>query len=447
MPMNVPPMARPGENEDVPTMPPMGRLDSEPTDPSQRSGGPGTGEAKASGRESVTRESAESRASGSGASAGKGEPAAANLVRTAQQFQDALRRLGEAGGTIRVAADADIEMGPTEIRGTGRYVIQADSGQGRPRLSFNAATASASRPAARPVLLRVQSGTLELEGFDVVFDQDRVGTSSRNAVFGIWAGAELHLSKCTVTLAGENPRSAIVAVMTGEGEGEAVGGQSDRSAASVRVSDCLLRSGGDFIDVAAGRRLELDMTDSVVSTAGSLAHGHGLAHGHTADPLKLVLRQISARVAGGLVQLESAPGEPELPLAEVVARDSIFATTDEGAPLFRIDGQDNLDDLRDRLRWEGHTVAYHLIGTYRRDQTAQIGTLPVRYDRPSWEMAVGAREQSAIHGDLRFAEAWEPSRSAWTATPADFRLRTDSPALTKGADLLRIPNPPRSRAQ
>ena len=70
---------------------------------------------------------------------------------------------------------------------------------------------------------------------------------------------------------------------------------------------------------------------------------------------------MTARLSGGLARLESSPGEPELPVAEVVAWDSILATNPEGDPLFRVDGQEAIDGLRDRIRWEGHSVAYHQI--------------------------------------------------------------------------------------
>jgi serine/threonine-protein kinase len=448
MPMAVPPMARAGEADDLPVMPPLGRSEAEPGNRNSAPGGSPT--ARVASREPAPREPTETRSAAVTGAAAKPDTDLApahNLVRNAQQFLDALNRLGEQGGTIRLAADADFDLGTCELKGTGRWVIQAESGPGRPRISFQPAAGGASRSASRASLFRLRGGTLELEGIDLLLDNDRSGAQSRSAVFGIWPGTELRLSQCTVTVAGEKPSSAVFAVIAGEGEIEAGVGPTDTSAASVRASDSLFRSGGDMIDIAAGRRLDLDMTNCVVATSGSLAHGHGLARAQTAEPLKLVLRQVIARVAGGLVLLESSPGEPELPVAELIARDSIFATTAEGAPLFRVNGQENLDELRDRVRWEGHGVAYHQIGVYRRDQTAQLGTLPVRYDRPSWDVAVAPRDQSPIHGDLKFASDWDPTRAPWTLTPADVRLRSDSPAFSKGPDLDRIPNPPRIRAQ
>ena len=156
-------------------------------------------------------------------------------------------------------------------------------------------------------------------------------------------------------------------------------------------------------------------------------------------------------MAGGLVLLESAPDEPELPVVEVVARDSIFATTPEGAPLFRVDGQDALTSLHDRIRWEGHAVAYHQIDTYRRDQSAQPGAIPTSYDRQSWQVAVGLREASPVHGDLKFVKEWDASRPAWIAPAAKTcgwapRAPPRHPAPTSNASpRLRPRNRPESR--
>ncbi len=212
--------------------------------------------------------------------------------------------------------------------------------------------------------------------------------------------------------------------------------------AQVRATDCLLRGGGDILDVAAGRRLDVELSNCVLGAGGSLVHGHGLPRGATTEPLKVTLRQVTARLAGGLVQLESAPGEPDLPTCEVVARDTILATNSKDGPLVRIDGQDGLEALREQVKWEGHGVVYHQIETYRRDQTAQPGMLPVRFDRPSWLVAVAPGEDAPIHGDARFLTPWEPNRSPASMTRDDAKLDLDAPAPAAGPDLSRIPPPP-----
>jgi serine/threonine-protein kinase len=363
------------------------------------------------------------------------------VIRTEAQFLEALRTPAAkgAGGTLTLAADADLALKSCEIPGTGRWIIQAEAGPTRPRLRFRPDPKDAGGPTA---LYRLRSGALELRGLDVVLPEADAPTGGRWAVFSIGAGTDVSLSRCTVTVEGRNVRSAVVLVQAGDDRGEDGAAAPDPSAASVRATDCLLRAGGDLIDVAPGRRLDLELENTIVATGGSLVLGRGLSRGQPAGTLKLVLRRTLARNAGGLVRLESEPGEPELPVADVQARDTILATTADGAPLFVVDEQDPSDTPRDVIRWQGHGVAYHRIATYRRDQSAQPGSMPVRFNRPAWEVAVGTREVDPVHDDVLFLKDWDPSRPAWTFTPDDARLADDSPAASSGPDLKLIPTPP-----
>jgi hypothetical protein len=364
-------------------------------------------------------------------------------VRTASQFLAAWKRLGSKGGTIRLAADADLALGSLEVRGTGRWSIEAAPGAGRPRVRFRPEPAEPRSLGGWSALFRVHSGSLQLQGVDVELPAADDPADARRAAFALRAGAELDLVACTVTIASGSP-AAAVAVQGPDAAADEPGAMPDPPAASVRIADSLLRAGGNLIEVAAGRPLDLDVGNAVLAGGGAVVRGRGLARGVGPAPLRLDLRRATVRAAGGLVQLESTPNEPDLPVADVNVRDSVLATTPRGDPLVRIDGQDALESLRDRVRWEGHGVAYHRIETYRRDQSAQLGTVPVAYDRPQWEVAVGPREEAPIHGDLRFLRPWDATRPAWALTRADVRLAADSPARAAGADLDRVPAPPPS---
>jgi serine/threonine-protein kinase len=146
----------------------------------------------------------------------------------------------------------------------------------------------------------------------------------------------------------------------------------------------------------------------------------------------------------GLALLESASGEPELPVAEINSRDSIFATSPKDSPLLSVEGQDAPASMRDRIVWEGHGVGYHLISTYRRDQSAQLGSVPTLYDRSSWVVAVGTRELAAFHGDVKFLEEWDDDLPAWSLRREDARVAADSPLMTAGCDQGKIPIAPPS---
>ena len=340
-------------------------------------------------------------------------------IRTAEEFRNALGRSPASGQSLLVAADADWVLSSTPLGGKGPWSIRAVPGPTRPRIRFQPTPADPKEPTAPSVWLELRSGELELEGIDIVLPRSNAPREGRWAAFGVWAGAKLSLSNCTVTIEGEGTNSA--AVVLRESENQADGGDEGRNppAAIVRLNDSLLRSGGDLIDVAPGGRLDLELNNLAVSTGGSLLHAHGSPRGQIDSPIQLNLEQVSARVAGGLVLLESAPDEPELPVVEVVASKSVFATTPDGAPLCRVDGQDALSSLHDRIRWKGDAVAYHQIDTYRRDQSAQPGAIPTSYDRQSWQVAVGLREASPVHGDLKFVKEWDA-----TVPPGRSRART-----------------------
>ena len=368
--------------------------------------------------------------------------AAPAAVRTAAQFLDALKRAGPKGGTIRLAADADFALPACELRGSGRWTIEAEPGESRPRLRFvPEKSATAPAPAAWLPLFRLRASSLQIQGVDIVLGLDDVPDRGRWAAFLADAGTDLKLTRCTVTIQGEQVRSAVVAVPAAE---DAMGvAAAESSAASIRVTDSILRGGGDLFDVASGRKLDLEIEDTALSCGGSLLRGHALPRGQVSGASKVVLRQVTARLAGGLVHLESAPGEPELPVVEVVAWESILATNPEGDPLFRVDGQDALTALRDRIRWEGHSVAYHQIEVYRRDQTAQVGALPLRYDLPTWRESVAPHEADPTHGDVKFARPWAEDRPPWTLTREDVRLAPESPVRPAGADPQDLPVTPR----
>ncbi len=364
------------------------------------------------------------------------------VLRKADQLHNLLGDPSGRPGLIRVAADADWELAGSTIRGTGSWRIQAEAGKTRPRLRYSPSPADRDPTTGWSSLFGLRSGSLQLEGFDVILPRTNAPRPGRWAAFSLWPGTYLNLVNCTVTIEGDQATSAVVTVTRGDREEDDGIKVPDPLAATVQVSDSLFRVGGDLVDVAAGERLVLEINDALIAAAGSAVHAHGLPKGQTAERLSLTFRKVTARMGRGLIFLQSAQGEPELPVADMNARDSIFATSPKDSPLIRVEGQDAPASMRDRIVWEGHGVGYHQISTYRRDQSAQLGTVPTLYDRPSWVVAVGSRELAAIHGDLKFLEEWDEDFPPWTIGRDDARLANDSPSITAGCDLERIPIAP-----
>lgn len=379
------------------------------------------------------------------ASVAESEPVApsvkpdSNVIRTAEQLRNALIESGGRGATLRLAADADLELSGVVLRGNGTWRIVAEPGKTRPRLRFVPEPRAAILVSS---LLELQSGSLNLEGIDVVLPRPTGSREGHATLFSLWPGTDLSLSGCTVTIEGSDALTSVVKVALGDLDEVEGGNGMAVSAATARVTDSLLRCGRDLVDVSAGRRLVLELNNAIVATGGSLIHAHGTHRGQIAERLSLTLRQVTAWLGGGLILLESSQMEPELPVAEVNARDTILSTASKDAPLVLVEGQDSTAAMRDRVVWDGHGVAYHQVTTYRRDQSTQVGAVPTLYDRPSWIVAVGAREQAPFHGDARFAREWDPSRPAWTLRREDVRLAAETPVPAAGCDVDRVPDAP-----
>ncbi len=158
--------------------------------------------------------------------------------------------------------------------------------------------------------------------------------------------------------------------------------------------------------------------------------------------MKVRLDQVTARVKGGLIHLDSTPDESKLPFAAVVAENSIVSTGNRDDPLFRLDGRDPGEELGDKIRWEASKVAYDRIKTYRRDEVARLGVPPKIYDRADWNTSFLPKDVSPILGDVKFLRETDASQAAWKLNRDDLRLAPDSPLANTGPDVSKIPQAP-----
>jgi serine/threonine protein kinase len=373
-----------------------------------------------------------------------------DVIRSSEQLLSMLKQLGRQGGLLKIAAGADLELPTVVIEGTGRYQFVAMPGAGRPRLRLRPPEMPPASPADWVVLLNLRSGSLFLQGLDLVIADREPRRVDRVAAASLLPGTELTISDCTLTVAVPRP-SASVFVVPPLAEPEP-SGPSDPAivrGAVIQVRDSFLRSGGDGVTVAAGRELSLDLTNALVGTEGSLLHALGSIRRTASDPpaVKVRIDQVTARVKGGLIHLESTPEEPELTPVNIRAENSIVSTTAGDDPLFRIEGQriegqDQPDPLGDKIRWEARRVAYHRIKTYRRDEIVQTGILPRTYDRENWTSAFRPKDESPMLGDVRFLHEADAALAAWKLDRDELRLAPQSPAAQIGPDLNKIPSPP-----
>ena len=369
------------------------------------------------------------------------------MLRTVEQFIAALSQPEAEGGSLRIAADADWVLTGLQTPDSRALELRAEPGTTRPRIRFRPPTADPKAPTTWSLGIDLRSGALQFEGIDLILPRDDTLAQGRWGAFGVGAGTELNLSRLHRDGRGERgPLGGPGRPGRSSPRNGNEGADADPSPAPARVqlTDSLLRSGGDLIEVTAGGQLDLEMSNVIVATGGSLVHAHGLparpgerpgpdqaqpapghgTHGRRPDP---------ARKRPG--RARTPPGRDQRPRLDPGHRRA-------GAPLLQVDGQDDLSTLQNRIRWDGLRVAYHQINTYRRDQTAQVGTVPKIYNRPAWMVAVGPQEEAPIHGDMKFVQKWSPDRPAWQFRRDDFRLASDSPAPATGADLPLIPPAP-----
>jgi serine/threonine-protein kinase len=367
-----------------------------------------------------------------------------DVIRGSEQFLSMFQRLGSQGGTLRIAPGAELDLTGLAIEGAGSYqIVAAEPAGARPRLRFRPSTVPSRSPAEWSVMLNLRSGSLLLQGLDVVIPDGDTQRTDRLAAVGLVPGATLTLADTTITVAVTRPGCAAFVVQPQSGSpGSEPRDATDRTAV-VRVRDSFLRSGGDGLIVAAGRRLDLELANMFASTEGSLVHAFGGLRQKRDDvpALKLRIDQVTARVKGGLVHLDSTPEAPELATAAIVVQNSVMSTANRDDPLLRLDGRDQLDDLGDKIRWEGHKVAYDRIKTYRRDEVARTGVVPRVYDRANWTSAFLPKDVAPLL-EVSFLHDVGPSQAAWKLERDDLRLALSSSAADIGPVLSRIPAPP-----
>ncbi|AMV37566.1 serine/threonine-protein kinase [Planctomyces sp. SH-PL62] len=355
-----------------------------------------------------------------------------DVARSPEQLQNLITHLGPDGGEVHIASGVELELATIDLP-AGSWSFAAEPGEHRPRLRLRPSPFGTPSPSTWTSLFNVQGGELKLRGLDLVVEDLDHQSMGRLAAVGLVAGASVELTDCTVSLVGQAPAHAAVAVLPAKAAAASTG------PAVVRIRDAFLRTVGDAITVSSNQRLDARLDNVIVAADGSLLHAHGCTTPARETPsLALRLDRVLSRAKGGLVHLETSIDEAELPLAQVDAKDSIFSTGADGAPLFRVDGRGRADNLADRIRWTGEQVGYHEITVYRADDGGRTGVPPQRYARNDWLNNFVARDDAAVV-DVEFLDRKAPSLPARLLTPESLQL---VPRTRKGPDFAAIPAAP-----
>jgi serine/threonine protein kinase len=448
-PNDMPPPMPPPDPMNLPSMPPMATAGSTPTDSDTQPTAETTTPPKPeTNRENPPKATAPPPAPPARAAAGpvSGE----DLIRGSEQFLTVLRNMGGRGGTLRIASAIDIEV-PTlviESPASNPVEILAEAGAVRPKLRFRPSPMAGESPTDWTGLFNLRSGSLRLQGLDLEVQEPTNGPADRLAAVTVAPGTQLTVTDCTITVAVRRP-AATVMVVTPVTAAPAVGSRVPAAAPAtlIELRNAFVRSGGDAITVAGGAQLVLKLEDVMAATEGSLLHALGTARGAAGsaapEPLLNVrIDRVSARLRGGLVYLQTTQERPIMASVDIRAEDSILSTVTGDDPLFRLEGQDEIEALRDRIRWEARRVAYHRIKTYRRDEIVQAGGLPRIYDRDDWTQAFRPTDEAPKLTDLKFRHQADAATPAWKLERDDLSPVSNGPARPMGPDPHRIPVPP-----
>ncbi len=227
-------------------------------------------------------------AEGSGATTGQAQSTGSqeDLIHSVEQFTNTLNRLGSKGGTLRIARDADLELPVTEFAGSAPWLIEAESGSRRPRIRFRPSAFAAKSTTAWSVLFNLRSGSLHLQGLDLLIpDQDAEAPhGGRQAAIGVSTGSELTLNDCTITVASHSSTSAAIVVQPGTADEIPLDGERTTKNALIKIRDGFIRTAGDCISVASGRPLDLQLQNVLIGADGSLLHALGRRRSNAPGP-------------------------------------------------------------------------------------------------------------------------------------------------------------------
>ena len=334
-----------------------------------------------------------------------------DVIRSAEQFLTMFQRLGSHGGTLRIAAGAELELPTIVVQGQAGLPPAGCPRRSRPRLRYKPPEAAVRSPLDWSVLFDLRSGSLHVQGLDLVVS-DAEPRADRMAVAGLLPG--LPLDDRLHAHPGREPhrrRRVRRRVTTWT---------SRRQSARRRPYRCEPRCEHPAPRLLPAVRGRWNRRGALPQARPGARQRFVLYGGHAAARRRRTAakaqrgtrgagpdRTGTARVKGGLVHLDSTPEAPELATVGIVAENSIMSTANRDEPLFRLEGREPTDDLGEKVRWKGHKVAYDQIKTYRRDEVVQTGAKPRIYDRENWLSAFLPKDESPIPGDVKFLHETE----------------------------------------
>ena len=190
---------------------------------------------------------------------------------------------------------------------------------------------------------------------------------------------------------------------------------------------------------------ELELVDCVVRGEAPLLRSEDLqplsaAAGAIRPPsgevLRLQLRHVTAIVRGGLVRLASSQINSHQPPVQIDCADTILSTSTGGTLIEQV-GDDDLDDLRDRITWSGDRNFYEGFETFWAIRRLDPETPPDLLASDAWKSYWGPEHENLPRlGKVKWKKLPAEDRPAHAMSPADFALdpAPDNPAVGTASD-------------
>ncbi len=352
-------------------------------------------------------------------------------------FVSQVKDAEKSGSVINLASGAMINIQALLQFTAGKWQINADSGEKRPKIDL-----TAIKNLSGSALMKLSGGaSLRFRGIDFIW---RPSDPRLSRIFELENGAQLTLEDCSITVASDEDQTVVFRIS--EFQDQVF---TNTQKTFLRVIDSIVRTEGKVIEVQANTRSELDLANSLLVSGNALISLLPVEQMQSAQNTRMQLTQSTAILKTSLVDISIANRVLDLPRLQIQARRTILSTQPENnKALIDVRGGEPNQIQNETLFWDGDEVAYDQWAFYRTDMNDQSGQMMKRQNREEWQLNHATNDTQSVHGNLQFKNNfWMSGKSLWQAEAIDFEQDEASLANGLGARLEQLPVGSTSEAQ
>jgi serine/threonine-protein kinase len=344
-------------------------------------------------------------------------------------FSAMIKENEKSGTTLNLAKDANIQLQSILQFTTGKWQINADAGEKRPKIDL-----STIKGIAGTTLVKVAGGaSLRFRGIDFIWQS---ADPKISRIFELENGAQLTLEDCTITVVSDDEQTVIFRIS--ELHDQVF---TNTQKTFLRVIDSIVRTAGKVIEVEANTRSELELANSLVVSGNALISLMSVEQMQSAQNTRMQLTQSTAILKTSLADISIANRVLDLPRLQIQARRTILASQPENSKaLIDVRGGEPNQIQNETLFWDGDEVAYDQWTYYRTDMNDMSGQMMKRQNREEWQLNHASNDTQAVHANLKFKDNfWTTGKPLWQAEAVDFEQDELSAGIGLGARLERLP--------